>query len=272
MNSPVPAADRTADPRALAVGAFVAGNIIASLPQAKTFTHSIHKFGLFFISLFFLSIGVLVNPMDILTNFNLIALLLAMAIIGKFVGMSLGTYFAGYSGESAVFAGVAMMPIGEMSLLIIKAGVDLGVLAPSFLGATAILVLVTALLSYPAILYNKKIYGFIDSMLPKRLKEFGRDLVSGMSYHRYHLSTEGRYFNYAVRNTGRILLLVAVPIFIVFVFYIIPEFFGRKFVLAIAAAVFLVMLAYFLRRRIHALRNWRPERRVSYKFRPAKSR
>jgi len=234
-----------------AIGAFVAGNIIVSLPQAREFTHSIHKFALFFISLFFLSIGILVNPADILAEFNLVILLLVLAMVGKFVGVGMGTYFAGYSGESAVFAGVAMIPIGEISLLIIKAGVDLGVLSYSFLGATAILVLVTSLLSYPAILYNSKIYRILDSLIPRRMKDVGRSISSKLSHYRYQLSIEGPLFKSLMSKRGAIILVLVVPTFFLTVFYLMPLYLGKKVTLSIVlmAAVALFLLNLFRSRR-----------------------
>lgn len=256
-----------------AIGAFVAGNIIVSLPQAKEFTHSIHKFALFFISLFFLSIGILVNPADIIAEFNLVLLLLVLAVVGKFVGVGIGTYLAGYSGESAVFAGIAMIPIGEISLLIIKAGVDLGVLSYSFLGATAILVLVTSLLSYPAILYNRKIYEIVDSLVPRAVKDTGRSISAKMSYYRYQLSTEGPLFKSLTSGRGSLVLAVAAPAFFLTVFYLMPLYLGRKATLAIVllAAVALFLLHLFRsRRESQPAFTWKKNRprKMKYSYSP----
>lgn len=230
-----------------AIGAFVAGNIVASLPQAKEFTRSIHRFGLFFISLFFLSIGLLVNPADIVTGSYFIALLIGLAVIGKLVGVGLGTYFAGYSGESAVFAGIAMIPIGEMSLLIVKAGVDLGVLDPTILGATAILVLVTSLLSYPAILHNRKIYMFLDAIIPKSLKQIGKRITANLSYLTYQLSVRGSLFKRITNNMDKISVALIGVLAIVSVFFVLPKYVSDPVVLLlilVAVAVSMILLLF----------------------------
>jgi CPA2 family monovalent cation:H+ antiporter-2 len=248
-----------------AIGAFVAGNIIVSIPQAREFTHSVHKFSLFFISLFFLSIGILVNPADIITEFNLVILLLLLAIIGKFVGVGIGTYLAGYPGDSAAFAGIAMIPIGEISILIIKSGVDIGVLPFSFLGATSILVLVTSLLSYPAILYNRKIYGFVDSLVPNAVKEIGREISNNMSHYRYQLSVEGPLFKKLTSARGILIMVVVVPTFFLTVFYLMPFYLGRKTTLTILLLVGAALLL------LHILKKRREEKSV-FKWKMTKPR
>ncbi|MBI4894549.1 MAG: cation:proton antiporter [Candidatus Aenigmarchaeota archaeon] len=257
-----------------AIGAFVAGNIISSLPQAKEFNKSIHKFGLLFISIFFLSIGVLVDPGNIVTEFSLIVLLLGLAVVGKFIGVGIGTYFAGYSGEAAVFAGVAMMPIGEISLLIVKTGVDLGAVPASFLGATAVLVLVTALISYPAIVYNRSIYGFVDALVPKRLKEVGRTISARMSHYRYQLSVDGPLFKKMTSGRGALLLLIGCPAFFLMVFYLMPTFLGKKMTLLIVGLVMAAVFAFlYMRSRKNAPQHFSWKRsapkKMKYKYNPA---
>lgn len=248
-----------------AVGAFVAGNIIASLPQAKIFTQSIHRFGLFFISLFFLSIGILVNPMDILGNFYLIALLLAMAVIGKFVGVGLGTYFAGYSGQSAVFAGVAMIPIGEISLLIVKAGVDLGVLSNAFLGATAVLVLVTSLISYPAILHNEKIHRFIDAVVPKSMKKAGKRISASMSYYRYQLSVQGGTFKSIAANINKIAIVSLAVLILIALSYLFPQYLSEDLtkllipLIVAAAAIYMLVSKGYRKIRFRSGYSYKPK-------------
>lgn len=257
-----------------AIGAFVAGNIISSLPQAKEFNKSIHKFGLLFISIFFLSIGVLVNPSNIVTEFSLIVLLLGLAVIGKFIGVGIGTYFAGYSGESAVFAGVAMMPIGEISLLIIKTGVDLGAVPSSFLGATAVLVLVTALISYPAIVYNRRLYGVLDQLVPMRLKSIGRTISSRMSHYRYQLSVDGSLFKEITSGRGALKLLIGLPMLLLSVFYLMPTYLGKKATLLIFLAFVAVVLTFlYIRGRKNAPHHfsWKrsPPRKIKYRYNSA---
>ena len=195
-----------------AVGAFVAGSIVSALPQGKEIEKSIKNFGLLFVSLFFLSIGMLVNPVNIINNVTLISFFLLIAIFGKFLGISLGTFMAGYSSKSAVFSGLSMIPLGEISLLITLSGVSAGILSHDFLGIVASVVLITSIISYPAIKYNETIYRIINRLVPKRAKNIGITLSTGFHFYRRLLSPEGRIFRVMETEWAKILLHIIATI------------------------------------------------------------
>ncbi|MFH1409498.1 MAG: cation:proton antiporter [Nanoarchaeota archaeon] len=102
------------------VGAFLAGTLIASLPAAKSIEHAIHPFVLTFSSLFFFSLGTLVDFNTVITMWPIILAFFVFTVIAKSFAISTGGYlFGGLSGKQAAFAGLAMVPIGEFSLLVV---------------------------------------------------------------------------------------------------------------------------------------------------------
>lgn len=159
------------------VGAFLAGSILASLPEAKKFEHAIHPFILTFTSLFFLSIGTLIDSSALLTHWLLIAILLAANILLKYGSIGFGTYLSGFTGRQAVFSGIAMLSVGEFSLLIAKeaSGLQSGI---DFVSITAAIIVLSTMLMSFSVPYTEQIYAFTKKVLPKRV------------YHDLHFSAE----------------------------------------------------------------------------------
>ncbi|MBI5046683.1 cation:proton antiporter [Candidatus Micrarchaeota archaeon] len=106
-----------------AIGAFLAGSIIAGLPNGRDFENAIRPFSLVFSSFFFLSIGMLIDPSAIANGLTLL-LLLAFLVTVFFVTF-VSYFLISSNGRSSIFAGLAMLPLGEFSLLIAKESVGL---------------------------------------------------------------------------------------------------------------------------------------------------
>ncbi|MEM4255534.1 MAG: cation:proton antiporter [Candidatus Norongarragalinales archaeon] len=104
------------------IGAFLAGSMIASLPKGSLLEKSIHPFVLAFSSIFFLSIGMLINFSSVQQNAIVIAILIMANLLFKFAGTYSSTYLFGFSSRQSFFSGLAMLPVGEFSLLIAKQG------------------------------------------------------------------------------------------------------------------------------------------------------
>jgi predicted Kef-type K+ transport protein len=77
----------------------------------------------------------------------------------------------GYSLESSFFASTAMVPIGEISILLASYGVDLGILSKDFLGIISAIVMVSSITSFPLLVAHKRI-GEKFEIIFRRLKRF----------------------------------------------------------------------------------------------------
>jgi CPA2 family monovalent cation:H+ antiporter-2 len=156
-----------------AIGAFLAGSIIAGLPNGRDFEHSIRPFSHVFSSFFFLSIGMLIDPAALLQSAEITLILIG----GFMVVMTLATAFAFYlistNGRSSVFAGLAMLPLGEFSLLI--ASQSIGLTQINLVGVASVGVLVTSVICSFTLNYSEHIYLWLKSHLPKRLLTTLRD-------------------------------------------------------------------------------------------------
>ncbi len=108
-----------------AIGAFLMGMMIASAPKAEAITNKILPLRDFFGTIFFVSIGMLIN-ISLFPEYAWVSLpIITVAIVGKFVGNFLGAFLSGHNREGATTVGVMMVPRGEFSFIMAKQGVDL---------------------------------------------------------------------------------------------------------------------------------------------------
>ncbi|MBN1156961.1 cation:proton antiporter [Candidatus Woesearchaeota archaeon] len=153
------------------VGAFLAGNIVSSLPGSAKFEKSIRPFTLFFTSLFFFSIGTVVSYSAILQNIHIIAILLLVYLVFLFAAIGISSYFLmNSSGKSAVFSALAMIPIGEFSLLIARESMVLN-LGADLVSITAAIILFSSLIMSFVIGRHNQIYLLTRRILPEKALE-----------------------------------------------------------------------------------------------------
>lgn len=145
-----------------ATGAFLAGSIVASLPHVKVFEHAIKPYTIAFSSLFFISVGTLVNFSILKTHAVLIGVMIALIIITRFLAVGLmGTIFAGFKRDQAIFSSIALMSIGEFSLLIAQSAMklDLGI---DFVSLAGTIIVMTAIIMSITISYSDKFSNILD--------------------------------------------------------------------------------------------------------------
>lgn len=101
-----------------AIGAFLAGSVVSSLPNARRMERSIQPLLLMFAALFFLSLGMQIAPAAILANLPFAASLTAVFVLVCFISVFSFLYLTGSSPEKSVFGASSMVVMGEFSLLI----------------------------------------------------------------------------------------------------------------------------------------------------------
>jgi len=151
-------------------GAFLAGSLIASLPNAKEYGRAIHPFAMIFTAIFFISMGTLVDFKSVQSNALLITTLIIALIISMFIAVGLLTYLvANFKDEQPFFASLAMIPIGEFSLLIAKESqkFDVGV---DLVTITASIIFITAIIMSFGINYSEKLHSALSQKVPLRAR------------------------------------------------------------------------------------------------------
>src|SRR5207248_146248 len=163
---------RLATGASLALGAFLAGLVISESDYGHQAMAELLPFRDVFISLFFVTVGMLVQ-VGFLRDHPVLALAGVAAIMGgKSVLAALGPAVLGYSGRVALLAGLAVSQIGEFSFVLARQGRGAGILAEgpyqTFLAVAVLTMLVTpfALQSGPALLDALERWIPLDRLLP----------------------------------------------------------------------------------------------------------
>ncbi|HEY9689665.1 MAG TPA: cation:proton antiporter [Coleofasciculaceae cyanobacterium] len=131
------------------MGAFVAGVTIAELDQADQALSKILPLRDTFASLFFASIGMLIDPHLLIQEIFPILGLVVLVMIGKAAIVTPVVLRFGYSFKTAVFAGFGINQIGEFSFILAAQGLAMGLIDKKLylllLGTTAIALMLTPL-------------------------------------------------------------------------------------------------------------------------------
>ena len=112
----------------LALGAFIAGLIISESEYSHQAMAEILPFRDSFNSLFFISIGMLLDLRVLLAHPVLVMGLVVALVVGKMVTTVGAAVVTGYSWRAAVLTGIALAQIGEFSFILAKVGRSLGLL------------------------------------------------------------------------------------------------------------------------------------------------
>ncbi len=127
------------------IGAFLAGSIIAALPNAKSIQKTIHPLLLTFAAFFFLALGMQIAPASVIDNLGFAVTLALVFIIVCFGAEFLLLYSTGTRGRGSLFGASSMVVLGEFSLII--ASVAQGATGQLLLSVGSFGVVATALVS-----------------------------------------------------------------------------------------------------------------------------
>ncbi len=130
------------------LGAFLVGAIMAESRQLAQIERIIEPVRDLFSAIFFVTIGMLMDP-SILKTYSLEIFVIAVAVIvGKFVSCGLGAFITGNDGRTSLRAGMGLSQIGEFSFIIAALGMSLGVTS-DFLYSIVVAVSVITTLTTP---------------------------------------------------------------------------------------------------------------------------
>ena len=151
-----------------AFGAFVMGSILAETIEADKIVRLVEPVKNLFGAIFFVSVGMLVDP-KILADYALPIVTLVLAILfGQSVFGSLGYLFSGQTLKTSMRCGFSMAQIGEFAFIIASLGLSLGVIGNFLYPVVVAVSVITTFLTPYMIQVADPAYGFLERKLPKR--------------------------------------------------------------------------------------------------------
>ena len=152
-----------------AFGAFIMGSILAETIEAEKIEKLVEPVKNLFGAIFFVSVGMLVDP-QILIDYALPILTLVLTIlVGQAVFGSFSFMLGGESLKSAMRCGFSMAQIGEFSFIIASLGLSLGVISDFLYPVVVAVSVITTFLTPYMIRLATPAYSVIENKLPSRL-------------------------------------------------------------------------------------------------------
>lgn len=111
-----------------ALGAFVMGSILAETLESEHIMNLVKGIKDLFGAIFFVSVGMMVDPQVIVLNWGTILVLTITVMVGILFFSTSGAVLAGQGLDNAVHAGFSLAQLGEFSFIIAGLGVSLGVM------------------------------------------------------------------------------------------------------------------------------------------------
>jgi Kef-type K+ transport system membrane component KefB len=134
------------------IGAFTAGLVVGQTHFARRLREHVSLIGgSFFIPIFFVTIGMRFDANAFVSVSSFAVVLVMVAIIGKIVGCSLGAKVSKFGGRESFAVGIAMMPRAGVELILIKLGLNHGIIGADIASAILVMVIITTLITPPSL-------------------------------------------------------------------------------------------------------------------------
>ncbi len=168
-----------------ALGAFMMGSIIAETTQAEHIEHLMKPVKDLFGAVFFVSVGMLIDPTALVEHWKPVLVLTLVVIIGQSLSAAGGALLSGRPLTQSVQTGMSLSQIGEFSFIIATMGASLKVtsafLYPIIVAVSAITTFTTPFM----VRYSAPFAGFLQRKLPRkwlrRIERYAERTHSGKS-------------------------------------------------------------------------------------------
>ncbi len=191
----------------VALGAFLAGTLAAESGHGREVGLRLAPVTELFAAIFFVSVGMQIDPSAVLEHAGTILLLAAVVVVGKSAAVAFGAFLIGEERRDALRVGISMGQIGEFSFVIAALGVSTGSTPPWLTAVAAGVSTLTAFISPLLIARSSRIAASLDHSLPQRMQTFAALYTAWLARIR---STDGRGAPGAkARKALRVLLLDA---------------------------------------------------------------
>jgi len=156
----------------VALGAFLAGSLVAESGEGARIEHLIQPVRDLFAAVFFVSVGMLIDPALVLANWLPVLILTFVVIAGRIVGVSIPAFLTGNGVRTSIAASMSLAQIGEFSFIIVGVGIATGAVR-DFLYPVAVAVSALTTLTTPwMIRVSGPVAASVDRKLPHALQTF----------------------------------------------------------------------------------------------------
>ena len=233
-----------------AFGAFIMGSILAETIEAEHIERLVKPVKDLFGAIFFVSVGMMVDPAMIVQYWLPILVITLTVILGQLVFSTTGVLLSGQPLKTAMQCGFSLTQIGDFAFIIATLGVSLGVTS-SFLYPIIVAVsVITIFLTPYMIRLAEPAYGFVYKHLPGRVRTFMDNYAASSASPTTSKESEWRKYLGSVLKVLLIYGILCIAICSLSFGLMVP--FAAKWIPApwaniVSAAITLIALSPFLR-------------------------
>ena len=235
-----------------AFGAFIMGSILAETIEAERIEKVVEPVKNLFGAIFFVSVGMLVDPKILVEYAIPIALLVLTILVGQSVFGTFSFMLGGESLKSAMRCGFSMAQIGEFSFIIASLGLSLGVISDFLYPVVVAVSVITTFLTPYMIRLATPAYNNLESHLPNKLINSLNQIAVG-SHHTQEQSKWKKLLTQMAINTVVYSILTSAAIAMMFTFVLpfmrelLPGWELHWYANAVTGVLTVLVIAPFLR-------------------------
>lgn len=232
-----------------AFGAFVMGSIIAETVEADKIIKLVEPVKNLFGAIFFVSVGMLVDP-KVLVEYAVPIFVLVMTILlGQGIFGTAGFMLSGQPMKTAMRCGFSMAQIGEFAFIIASLGLSLGVIGRFLYPVVVAVSVITTFLTPYMIRASEPCYFYLENHLPKkwvrRMSHLGKAHINS-----YEEVTDWRKLLRKMLSSTIIYGILSTAVIILMLSFALPlsrHFFGHWIGNAVCGTLTVVIISPFLR-------------------------
>lgn len=156
----------------LALGAFVAGSLIAESGKGHEVDALVRPFRDLFAAVFFVAIGMTIAPGEIIAHWPSVLVVAVALIVAKTCGVTIAAFFTGNGLPRSVQTGLALSQIGEFAFIVVALGVATEVVRPFLLPVVVAASCITAITGTFQLRAGRRAASWLDAHLPAPVATF----------------------------------------------------------------------------------------------------
>lgn len=196
-----------------ALGAFVMGSILAETLEGESISRVTQNVGSLFGAIFFVSVGMMVDPVVIGHQWGTILILTVVAMGGILVFSSSGALLAGKGLDISIHSGFSLAQLGEFSFILAGLGCSLGVMRDFIYPVIISVSVITTFTTPYMIKLGDPAYSWLNRIIPYNIR---RKIEPGEEQANKDSKAEGNIWGQLIRKSLlRIMLYVVILIAII---------------------------------------------------------
>ena len=197
-----------------ALGAFIMGSILSETELIGRIEKNLQPLKDFFGAVFFVSVGMMVNPLMFITYGKPIIVITLIVIIGKVLFSCFGFVASGQPLKTSVYGGFSLAQVGEFAFIIASLGMSLNVLSPKVYPIIVAVSVITTFLTPLMIKAAEPAYKTINRALPEKWANYINKYTSTTALtHSEERLWSALFKNYFLRLTLFSIILYSIIVF-----------------------------------------------------------